>query len=655
MLVFVLAGTYRTALIDPGELSFQHAGLTDCGSCHQAFHQGMVGWWHAAWSEDVATDDSKPCISCHAMGDRGLMQHSQSAEVTSALSELAAPATASGRSIGVQLANLVFDMPRQSNAALPCMSCHQEHQGAEADLTDMSNDRCTTCHLVQFDSLASGHPDFQNYPYERRTRLRFDHTSHIDKHFLEKSTAKLAPGDCRDCHKSDANGRLMKVKSFDTSCAACHGEQIAGAGRATAKGMPVLAVPGLDVATLQEKGAAIGEWPEFAEGPIPNFMKMLLSADAKFRDADAVLAGIDDPLDLSEATKEQLAAIETVAWSVKSLLYDLRAKGVVALHERLAGVLQRPLTAAEKTSLTALLPLDTVVNAQMNWFPSLGADIPRWRNGDKVMMPSEETLPAAEESGKDSESSGSGGKDSDDKIDTGKDDDDDDEITSDEDDEDDDEIATGKDGDDDDDASEKERATVSNEIETASGEDWHAVGGWYVDEFTIRYRPTGHSDGFILAWINLTGKLVRKLKESGGVFEGLINAKSPGLCGKCHSVDQVVDGSFKVNWHGYRLAEGLKKSVHFSHAAHFSLLDEKGCMTCHIRDVEADYASGFNDRDPTTYQANFKPLPRQVCAECHTSAKAGDKCLSCHNYHLGIYQPVEAHTSGMLKQVSNKP
>ena len=92
------------------------------------------------------------------------------------------------------------------------------------------------------------------------------------------------------------------------------------------------------------------------------------------------------------------------------------------------------------------------------------------------------------------------------------------------------------------------------------------MGGWYVDEFTIRYRPTGHSDGFILAWINLTGKLVRKLKESGGVFEGLINAKSPGLCGKCHSVDQVVDGSFKVNWHGYRLAEGLKKSVHFSHA-----------------------------------------------------------------------------------------
>jgi len=399
LLVFVLAGTYRTALINPGQLSFQHAGLSDCGSCHQAFHQGVVGWWQAAWSENVALDDSKPCISCHAMGDHGLLPHSQSDEVMSALSELAAPATASGRSIGVQLANLVFDMPRQLNITLPCMTCHQEHQGTEADLTNMSNDRCTTCHLVQFDSLASGHPDFQNYPYERRTRLQFDHTSHIDKHFSEKSTAKLAPGECRDCHKSDANGRLMKVKSFETSCAACHGEQIAGAGRATAKGMPVLAVPGLDVATLQEKGAAIGEWPEFAEGPVPNFMNMLLSADAKFRDANAVLAGIDDPLDLSEATKEQFAAIETFAWSVKSLLYDLRAKGVVALHERLAGLLKRPLTAAEKTSLTALLPLDTVVNAQMKWFPSLGTDIPRWRNGDKVMMPSEEVLPAAEESG----------------------------------------------------------------------------------------------------------------------------------------------------------------------------------------------------------------------------------------------------------------
>ena len=377
------------------------------------------------------------------------------------------------------------------------------------------------------------------------------------------------------------------------------------------------------------------------------------------------MAGIDDPLDLSEATKEQFAAIETFAWSVKSLLYDLRAKGVVALHERLAGLLKRPLTAAEKTSLTALLPLDTVVNAQMKWFPSLGTDIPRWRNGDKVMMPSEEVLPAAEESGKDDKSSRSGGMNRDDKIDTGKDDDDeitsdededdDDEITSDEDEDDDDEIATGMDGNDDDDASEKKKATVSTEIKTASGEDWHAVGGWYIDEFTLRYRPTGHSDGFILAWINLTGKMVPKLKESGSVFEGLINSKSPGLCGKCHSVDQVIDGSFKVNWHGYRQAQGLKKSVHFSHAAHFSLLDEKGCMTCHIRDVEADFASSFKDRDPTTYQANFKPLPRQVCAECHTSAKAGDKCLTCHNYHLGIYQPVEAYTSGMLKQASNKP
>ena len=119
---------------------------------------------------------------------------------------------------------------------------------------------------------------------------------------------------------------------------------------------------------MQEKGVTIGEWPRFAEGPIPNFMNMLMSSDDGFKEADALFSALDDPLDLSEATAEQLAAVETLAWSVKSLLYDLQTAGVDALYKRLTEVLQRPLTTAEKISLTAMLPLDTVINAQRSWF-----------------------------------------------------------------------------------------------------------------------------------------------------------------------------------------------------------------------------------------------------------------------------------------------
>ena len=650
LLIFVLAGSNRTALIDPGALSSQHAELLDCGSCHGAFHQGLTGWWKAAWSNDVAAEDSKPCIACHKMGENGLLPHSLPREALAALSQSAAPATGVGPSVGVQLANFAYPNTQQHEAVLPCMTCHQEHQGAEADLTTMSDDRCTSCHQVQFKSLASGHPDFANFPYQRRTKLQFDHTSHIDKHFRDQNMAKLAPGDCRDCHKADANGRLMQVKSFETSCGACHGEQVAGAGRASAKGMAVFAVPGLDVASLRERGAAIGEWPEFAEDTAPPFMNLLLSAAPAYRAARPILANISDPLDLSEASDEQVAAVEAMVWAVKSLLYDLRADGVSALHGRMEAVLGRPLTAVERSSLTALLPLDTIANAQGDWFPALGAEIPRWRAGEKVPMPAENneetaSAPAADvkESDRDEK------EDDDDEIATGKDDDDDDN----------DEI-TGKDDDDDDDEEEdSDQSSVGTKVvmETASGEDWNLAGGWYRDEFTLRYRPTGHADGFILAWLNLTGELAGELPESARVFENLASPKAPGLCVKCHSVDEVklsAAKKFTVNWQAYKPEDGLKTAVHFSHSAHFSLLGDKGCMTCHVRDDEADFAAGFTDRNPATFNANFKPLTRQVCAECHTPDMAGDKCLSCHNYHLGIYKPVMAHTKGMYKEAAKE-
>jgi hypothetical protein len=345
-------------------------------------------------------------------------------------------------------------------------------------------------------------------------------------------------------------------------------------------------------------------------------------------------------------------------------------------------VLGRPLTAVERASLTALLPLDTIANAQGAWFPALGAEIPRWRAGEKIPMPvdkTEETADVKESDRDDKEDQ----DDDDDEIATGKDDDDDDddEITGkDDDDDDDDDEITGKDDDDDDDDEitgedddDDEIATNDDDeeeentdqgavgtkvvIETASGEDWNLAGGWYRDDFTLRYRPTGHADGFIFAWLNLTGELAGKLPESARVFENLASPKAPGLCVKCHSVDQVKateTKQFLVNWQAYKPEDGLKTSIHFSHSAHFSLLGDKGCLTCHIRDDEADYAAGFKDRNPATYKANFKPLPRQVCAECHTSAKAGDKCLTCHNYHLGTFQPVMAHTKGMYNEAAKQ-
>lgn len=694
LVLLVLASGYRTDFINPGDLSFQHSALADCGSCHVNFHEGVTGWLRAAWSVNNAKADSEPCIACHKMTDRGLLPHNLPTEALHDSSANVAPATVTGRSIGVQLANLAFGAPGKNDESIPCMTCHREHLGAEGNLAHMSADHCNTCHQVQFHSLASGHPDFVGYPYERRTNIQFDHTSHIDKHFRDAKLVALAPGDCSDCHKADANGRLMEVRSFEASCGACHAEEVAGAGRASAKGMAILAVPGLDIAGLRDKGAAIGEWPEFADGTVPPVMNLLLSADPEYRAAKIVFDSIDDPMDLFDADDEQLAAVETLAWSVKSLLFDLRSKGVASLHARLHGVLGRPLLETEKASLTALLPLDTIAAAQKEWFPALVSEIHRWRAGDAVLIPSEKAPPhaaaAAENAAENNADKDDGGDkeiatDKDDEIDTDKEtdddeiatgkDDDDDEIDTDKDD-DDGEIATGKDDDDDEIDTDKDdddgeiatgkdsdgdgksadggNITSTPAIAMTHGEDWNVSGGWYRDEFVLRYRPTGHADGFIRAWLDLTGKSGQRLKESSQVFEGMIGDKAPGLCGECHSVDKQADGGLLVNWMAYRPADGLKKSVRFSHAAHFNLLDKGGCLSCHARDNKADYASAYKDRDPATFSPNFKPLPRAVCAECHTAAKAGDDCLTCHNYHLGVFLPVDTHAKGMFKEVLNK-
>jgi hypothetical protein len=63
--------------------------------------------------------------------------------------------------------------------------CHREHQGAEFDLTAMNDSGCQTCHQQRYESFAADHPDFGAWPYERRTRIAFNHSSHQAKHFPE--------------------------------------------------------------------------------------------------------------------------------------------------------------------------------------------------------------------------------------------------------------------------------------------------------------------------------------------------------------------------------------------------------------------------------------------------------------------------------------
>ena len=657
LVMITVAGLGRAWFLSPGNLTTKHAELGQCATCHSAYDQGPSAWLHAAFAESAPVSDSKACLACHNLGEDSFRPHSLAEAEIAKLSENAAPATGSGRSVDLQLATLVFSPPQENDEVLTCATCHREHQGMKWDLTAQSNERCMACHTAQFNSFADGHPSFGDFPYSRRTRIKFDHTSHIGKHFAEADAREVAPKECKACHEPDANGNLMVVRDFETVCAACHGGQVAGDGRAGSKGLAVLSVPGFDVESLREREVPIGGWPEDSEAAVTPFMDFLLSGDGDYVSARAALADVD-LLDLTEADDDQIAAVAKLAWSVKGLLFDLRTRGIDALRERLDDAFGRSLSTGEINALAALLPADTIELAQRSWYPDLLREVALFRDGSSVPMPSEagDEEPVAEPEEEDAAENEEGDDIGDDDI--GDDDIGDDEIGDDEDDiadadddefgddddigdEDDEDIDTDEDGD---------EGSDADDVEMAGVEDRMAAGGWYRDDFVLRYRPVGHADAFMKNWLDITGAATGN-QAATAIFGELSADKGVGLCIKCHSVDSngkpEVDGAMSVNWRGRLPVPNHRGFTKYSHTAHFSLMDEKGCRNCHVRDPEADVSAAYADADPHKSVSNFVPIDKNFCAQCHVPTAAGDSCLTCHNYHIGDLPPAVISTDSM--------
>ena len=243
-----------------------------------------------------------------------------------------------------------------------------------------------SCHVAAFASFSRGHPEFDDYPFRRRTRIEFDHESHFGKHFRKAPESERAPGECRDCHTPDVDGRTMGVFGFEAACAGCHASQIEGAGRASAKGIPVITVPGLDIAALAENALAVGHWPAYADENATPFMDFLLAGDAPYAAARRALAGTD-LMDLEDMGADERAAVETLAWSVKELISEIAAAGMPALKQRIESALGGDVAGERFTRLAALVPADTVRAFRDEGFPGLADEIARRRRGESVPIP----------------------------------------------------------------------------------------------------------------------------------------------------------------------------------------------------------------------------------------------------------------------------
>jgi hypothetical protein len=300
-----------------------------------------------------------------------------------------------------------------------------------------------------------------------------------------------------------------------------------------------------------------------------------LSADEDYLAIKDTLTDID-LLDLLDADKEELVAAQGLIWAVKKLYVDIALGGQQAIKERLEASLDRELEVEELQRLAAMLPAEFMDATLRAWLPTVyGEMLLRDNPGAKYKL---------------------------------------------------------------------SKAVVDEQLadylldSSADNDARVSAGGWYKnnDDFAIYYRPTGHADDFLQGWLNTA--VSRKTEAGSAMFELLADEKAPGVCMKCHSVSEQNEQR-AVNWMSKRPLAFEHRSVEFRHSAHFSLINADGCATCHKLDADADFLASFDSDKAGDFSSSFTGLQRDTCVECHTPERAGDTCLSCHNYHIGVFEP----------------
>ena len=603
-------------IFNPGPLSAPHvAGTANCALCHSA----------AASSSPLAAAgphaDSQLCVNCHKFGQSATEPHSLPRAILTGLTKEALTASGAARVAGTPATDLT------------CAACHQEHRGRAADLTQLTNASCQTCHTRQFAGFADGHPDFGTYPYTRRTRLEFDHAAHIATHFpAATKLGQAAPAQCNDCHTTGPDNRLMLTRSFEAACASCHLDAITKPGQ---KGLAVLGIPGLDKKSLDAKTPGIGHWPADADGELTPFLRHLLAQEPSAATALATLKGAD-LTNLATASPETTAAAAQLAWSLKELVADLVAGGHAALQKRLGST---------APAAFGQLPAESLrVFTSPDWWPDLLAEVADHRAGRPPAKPA--PPPAAAPPAPPPPPPANQNLLGDDLLG---------------------------------DAPRPPSPAVARPAATddlLGGDDllaapaaplppvapkppapiapekWAAAGGWHVSpsDYTLRYKPSGHADNFLKTWLDLTAAD----PAARPLFTQIAAASA---CVKCHSADAAPAPSraLLVQWRADAPAPQTHAFAKFSHGTHFSLLDAKACQTCHqLAPASTAYASSFRDNhDPAKFTSGFQPLSRGACAQCHQERSAGTSCLLCHNYHVGEIAP--APVRSLLHPASPAP
>lgn len=375
LLLFLWGSPVQNEVLAPGALTSHHAQLLTgpawsnrCASCHPDGNNTAtvtpVSLEQAAdaSAEQLPTTQSALCLDCHDKTmerSHALMAHGLPPEQLMRTGSNNRAGMGDGSLLDTLSTALLGDACRE----LACATCHQEHHGADHNLLAISDGRCQACHAEQFDHFAGNHPDFDNWPFRRRTRIAFNHVSHEGKHFVSKGKSF----DCARCHQDDATRDHKVMASYEQSCAECHDDDIK---RSTAEGWPLIALPMIDTEALADAGHTI-DWPAAASGdfdgmlPIPT--KLVLAADPNALQAMREL-GVDfDFFDVDPDDPNDLAAAAQLTKSLKELLLRLRQEGQQAIAKGQPERANPERANPERANLVAGFPTAVAEEAYGRW------------------------------------------------------------------------------------------------------------------------------------------------------------------------------------------------------------------------------------------------------------------------------------------------
>ncbi|MDJ0788535.1 MAG: hypothetical protein QNK05_17145 [Myxococcota bacterium] len=180
-------------VISAGPVSRAHAALEERGSCDSC---------HVA----LASASSEKCQDCHGFVADGRSAFGHASHVLYQSSDL----------------QRVTD--HENDAALECTACHTEHQGRDANITEVADARCGNCHFGGFDE----HPQFafaRLHQAKERPGLAFPHVKHVRK-LVEKNDLAQIETACLYCHQSDETGAGFVDIDFEMHCSSkgCHAQ-----------------------------------------------------------------------------------------------------------------------------------------------------------------------------------------------------------------------------------------------------------------------------------------------------------------------------------------------------------------------------------------------------------------------------------------------